>query len=82
MDAPTPFPSPFQEKPNSQKINYLEEIIVKKDKKEFNIQFGINELNNQEIYIKLEEKNSNNLFSFQNKFSQKNFRFFKNILFI
>jgi hypothetical protein len=79
MDAPTPFASPFQEKPNSQKINYLEEIIVKKDKKEFNLQFGINELNIQEIYIKLEEKNSNNLFSFQNKFSQKNFQDFSKI---
>ncbi len=79
MDATTPFASPFQEKPNSQKINYLEEIIVKTDKKEFNIQFGINELNIQEIYIKLEEKNSNNLFSFQNKFSQKNFQDFSKI---
>ena len=82
MDAPTPFASHCQEKPNSQKINYLEEIIVKKDKKEFNIQFGINELNNQEIYIKLEEKNSNNLFSFQNKFSQKNFQDFSKIFYL
>ena len=82
MDAPTPFASPFQEKPNSQKINYLEEIIVKKDTKEFNIQFGINELNIQEIYIKLEEKNSNNLFSFQNKFSQKNFQDFSKIFYL
>ena len=58
------FDFPFQNKPNSSRINYLEEITVKKDKKEYNIHFGINELNIQEIYIKLEEKDSNNFFYF------------------
>ena len=82
MDAPTPFAFPFQDKPNSSRINYLEEITVKKDKKEYNIHFGINELNIQEIYIKLEEKNSNNLFSFQNKFNQKNFQDFSKIFYL
>ena len=82
MDAHIHITPYFQEKSNSQKINFIEEIIVKQDKKDFKIEFGMNELNEQEIIIKVIQNNSNNLFCFQNKYNQKNFHNYSKIFYI
>ena len=82
MEAPIPI---FQinqdiQKDQDSKINFIEEILVKKENREYKIQFEINESYAQnEIIIKVINNNLNEYFCYQNKYNQKDFQNFSKI---
>ena len=83
MEAPTAFITPtLEEKQKPHEIKFIEEKIVKQDNKEYKIQFGINEINIDEIVVRVSQINSNNSFYFENKYNQKNFQNFSKIFYL
>jgi len=60
---------------NSQKINFIEEVIINCKNKEYKIHFGTNESSsNKEIIIKANLNNANELFYFQKKYDINEFQ--------
>jgi len=65
---------------NSQKINFIEEVIINFKDKEYNIHFGTNESSsNKEIIIKADLNNAKELFYFQKKYDINEFQNFSKI---
>jgi hypothetical protein len=65
---------------NMQKINFIEQLIISCNNKEYKIHFGTNESSNKkEIIIKVTLNNANDLFYFQNKFDINEFQNFSKI---
>ena len=65
---------------NMQKINFIEQLIISCNNKEYKIHFGMNESSNKkEIIIKVALNNANDLFFFQNKFDINEFQNFSKI---
>ena len=80
MEAPKPISPDFQTSLDSKKINFIEELIIKQENKDYKIQFGINDSNNQnEIIINVISCENKTYFSFQNIFTQQDFLKFSKI---
>ena len=80
MEATKPIEVKKPGNENMKKINFIEEIIINCNNKEYKIQFGENESSNKkEIIIKAALNNINELFYFQNKFDINEFQNFSKI---
>ena len=71
MDAPNPFTTISGN--NEEKINIIEELNIKSQNKEYILQFGLNDYDQNEMIIKINQINPKEFFYFQNKFSQTDF---------
>ena len=72
MDAPNPFTTISGN--NEEKINIIEELNIKSQDKEYILQFGLNDYDQNEMIIKINQINPKEFFYFQNKFSQTDFQ--------
>lgn len=65
---------------NKQKINFIEELIINCNNKEYKILFGMNDSSNKkDIIIKVVLNNANDIYYFQNKFDISEFKNFSKI---
>ena len=70
MDATKPVLTPLGAKGNNS-INFIEYLTVKQENKEYKLEFGLNDLDKDELIFKITPIDSTKLFYFQNKTNLK-----------
>ena len=85
MEAPIPIITPINEK-DSNNINFIEHLIIKKESKEYKIEFGLNIFAKEEMILRITSNDSKKIFYYQKKANLKElqdlskiFTFYENI---
>lgn len=85
MEAPIPIITPINEE-DSNNINFIEHLIIKKESKEYKIEFGLNIFAKEEMILRITSNDSKKIFYYQKKANLKElqdlskiFTFYENI---